>query len=128
MLRSLEPLIVNGSARFRPRDGTVEPCSIHNHIKLGAIHVDADNLRCWLSHLELATKNVPTPPPSSLSTAASPWLKSPFSAVSTSVDIVSDVLTPLSLLSLRMFVFKLWRSEGSKVKWWVQQYLSQRMC
>ena len=65
----------------------MEPCSIHSQIKAGAIHVDADNLRAWLSHFKVATENVPVLPPSSLSTATSPWLKSPFSAVSIRADL-----------------------------------------
>ncbi|KAF8138424.1 golgi-body localization protein domain-containing protein [Boletus edulis] len=87
VLRSQEPSLVSGSARFSPRDGSVEPCSIHNQVKVGAIYMDADNLQRWLSHFNMATRNVPAPPPSSLSTAASPWLKSPFSASSVTSDL-----------------------------------------
>ncbi|KAG8218593.1 hypothetical protein J3R82DRAFT_4234 [Butyriboletus roseoflavus] len=107
ILRSPESCLVNGSARFSPRDGTIELCSVHNQVKVGAIHVDADNLQRWLSYFKIATKNIPVPPPSSLSTTASPWLKSPFSASSVASDFRNQVMAkrrkqnikPLELLA-----------------------------
>ncbi|KAF8845847.1 hypothetical protein BDN67DRAFT_961498 [Paxillus ammoniavirescens] len=87
-LRSPEPFGVSGSARFSPKDGTIEPGSVHSQIKVGLVYVDLDNLQTWLSHSRAPTENVPAPPPnSSLSTATSPWMKSPFSASSTISDV-----------------------------------------
>ncbi|KAH0839883.1 hypothetical protein J3R83DRAFT_834 [Lanmaoa asiatica] len=107
ILHSPESFLVSGSARFSPRDGTVEPCSVHNQVKVGAIHVDADNLQRWLSHFKIATANIPVPPPRGLSTATSPWLKSPFSASSVAADVRVQVIAkrrkqnikPLELLA-----------------------------
>ncbi|KAF8556963.1 hypothetical protein OG21DRAFT_1435884 [Imleria badia] len=92
ILRSPESVLVSGSARFSPRDGTIEPCSIHNQVKVGAIHLDADNLQRWLSYFKIATENIPAVPPSSLNTATSPWLKSPFSASSVTPDVRVQVM------------------------------------
>ncbi|KIL00625.1 hypothetical protein PAXRUDRAFT_821523 [Paxillus rubicundulus Ve08.2h10] len=87
-LRSPEPFSVSGSARFSPRDGTIEPGSVHSRVRVGLVYVDLDSLQTWLSHLQAPTENVPAPPPnSSLSTATSPWLKSPFGASSTISDV-----------------------------------------
>ena len=77
--------------------------------------MDADNLQRWSSHFKIATENIPVPPPSSLSTATSPWLKSPFSAVSTRVNLTRNMLTVPSLPWLQMFVFRSWQSGGSKI-------------
>ncbi|KAF9226562.1 hypothetical protein BS17DRAFT_728145 [Gyrodon lividus] len=84
-LRSPEPFIVSGSARFSPKDGTIEPGSIHSQVRVGPVYVDMDSLQTWLSYLTAPTDNVPAPPPNS--TATSPWLKSPFSASSITPDL-----------------------------------------
>ncbi|KAG9317415.1 hypothetical protein JVU11DRAFT_1614 [Chiua virens] len=89
ILHSPESFFITGSARFSPMDGTIEPCSIQNQIKVGDIRVNVDTLQRWLSHLKSVPENIPVSPPRSLNTTHSPWLKSPFNTVSSLVNVVS---------------------------------------
>ncbi|KIJ70055.1 hypothetical protein HYDPIDRAFT_121417 [Hydnomerulius pinastri MD-312] len=83
-LRSPEPFTISGSGRFSPKDGAIEPGSVHSQVSVGVIQVDVDSLQTWLSYFKApCTEDLPASPlKSSLSTATSPWIKSPFSAVS----------------------------------------------
>ncbi|KAI9572135.1 hypothetical protein HD554DRAFT_2036188 [Boletus coccyginus] len=73
--RNLRSLVMLVRLALAQETGTIEPCSIHNQVKVGAIHLDADNLHHWLLHFKNVAKNIPVPPPGSLDVRVQVMLK-----------------------------------------------------
>ncbi|KAF9247308.1 golgi-body localization protein domain-containing protein [Melanogaster broomeanus] len=61
-LRSPEPFVSSGSARFSPKAGTIEPGSVHSQVVVGPLYVDVDSLQTLLSHFKAPTENAPVSP------------------------------------------------------------------
>lgn len=77
------PIFIAGSARFSPRTGTVEPSSLQSHIKVGGIQINVDAIQAILSTLPISqAEEAPCSPGSATGLIVSPWVRTPFSAMS----------------------------------------------
>ncbi|KAH7887657.1 golgi-body localization protein domain-containing protein [Phlebopus sp. FC_14] len=88
-----QALVTSCSARFSPRNGSMEPGSLYTQTSLGAVYMNVDVLQTFLTHMTTRRTAVPPISPSTAalrSPAISPWLKSPFSTPSSRSTFIAS--------------------------------------
>ena len=97
-----EPITINGAARFSPKDGAIKQGSLRGRAKVGAMHVNMDNVQALLSILPVSrVEGVAFPPASVTTSGTSPWIRSPFGSVCLQrwyIEDRTDVRSPPSVL------------------------------
>ncbi|KAI6134943.1 RNA pol II promoter Fmp27 protein domain-containing protein, partial [Pisolithus croceorrhizus] len=88
-------LLIAGSARFSPRTGAIEPSSFQSRIKVGGMQVNADAVQATLSTLLVSQAEEAPCSSGSATTLVSPWVRTPFSAMSANSEYVGSRLVEL---------------------------------
>ncbi|KAI6163026.1 golgi-body localization protein domain-containing protein [Pisolithus thermaeus] len=84
------PTFIAGSACFSPRTGAIEPSSFQSHIKVGGTQVNADAVQATLSTLPVSQTEEAPCSSGSATTLVSPWVRTPFSAMSVNSEYVGS--------------------------------------